>query len=48
MLPTALEQQALDLLWNSRLDQAYAAAEEGYLLSLDLGHGWGWHVTTMA
>ena len=48
LLPVALEQQGLELLANSSFEQAYAAAEEGYLLSLDLGHGWGWHLATMA
>jgi DNA-binding CsgD family transcriptional regulator len=48
LLPAALEQQALELAWNSNFDQAYAAAQEGYLLSRDLGHGWGWHLATMA
>jgi DNA-binding CsgD family transcriptional regulator len=48
LLPVALEQQGLELLANSNFEQAYAAAQEGYLLSLDLGHGWGWHLATMA
>ena len=48
LLPVALEQQALELVRNSSFDLAYAAAQEGYALSVDLGHGWGWHLTTMA
>jgi len=48
LLPAALNQQARELLRNSSFTQAYAAAEEGYLLSADLGHGWGWHLNTMA
>ena len=48
LLPVALEQLALELVRNSSFDLAYAAAQEGYVLSLDLGHGWGWHLTTMA
>ena len=48
LLPAALNQQARELLRNSSFTQAYAAAEEGYLLSTDLGHGWGWHLNTMA
>jgi DNA-binding CsgD family transcriptional regulator len=47
ILPLALTQQSLELLWNSRLDLAYAAAEEGYQLSLDVGYGREWHLTTM-
>jgi DNA-binding CsgD family transcriptional regulator/tetratricopeptide (TPR) repeat protein len=47
VLPIALEQHALDLLWNSQFDLAYAAAEEGYQLTAGAGHG-GWHLTTMA
>jgi DNA-binding CsgD family transcriptional regulator len=48
MLPIALEQHALELLWNARLQAAYAAAEEGYRLTLDIGQGWGWHLAVMA
>lgn len=48
LLPAALNQQARELLRNSSFSQAYAAAEEGYLLSVDLGHGSGWHLNTMA
>ncbi len=48
LLPAALNQQARELLRNSSFSQAYAAAEEGYLLSEDLGHGAGWHLHTMA
>ena len=48
LLPIALEQHALELLWNARLRAAYAAAEEGYRLTLDMGQGWGWHLAVMA
>ena len=48
LLPVVLEQLGRELLWNSEFDRAHAAAEEGHLLSLDLGHGRGWHLTTMA
>jgi DNA-binding CsgD family transcriptional regulator len=48
MLPIALDQQAAELFRNSNFDLAYAAAEEGYRLSLDLGQGLGWHLMTMA
>ncbi len=48
LLPAALNQQARELLRNSSFTEAYAAAEEGYRLSGDLGHGWGWHLNTMA
>ena len=47
LLPIALEQYAMDLLWNSQLDLAYAAAQEGHQLTAGAGHG-GWHLTTMA
>jgi DNA-binding CsgD family transcriptional regulator len=47
LLPAALNQQARELLRNSSFRQAYAAAEEGYLLSVDLGHGGGWQLHTM-
>jgi DNA-binding CsgD family transcriptional regulator/tetratricopeptide (TPR) repeat protein len=48
LLPIALEQHALELLWNARMQAAYAAAEEGYRLTLDMGQGWGWHLAVMA
>lgn len=48
MLPMALDQQAGELFRNSDFDLAYAAAEEGYQLSLDVGQGLGWHLMTMA
>lgn len=41
LLPKALEQQSMYLIENSRFDAAYAAAEEAYRLSLDVGHGSG-------
>ena len=47
LLPIALEQYAMDLLWNSQFDLAYAAAREGYQLAAGVGQG-GWHLTTMA
>ena len=48
LLPTALDQHAAELFRNSAFDLAYAAAEEGYALSVELGQGWGWHTLTMA
>jgi DNA-binding CsgD family transcriptional regulator/tetratricopeptide (TPR) repeat protein len=48
VLPLALMQQAMEYVWNSRLDFAYAAAEEGYRLSLDLGYEGDWHLAPMA
>jgi DNA-binding CsgD family transcriptional regulator len=48
LLPLALEQQALELGATGSFDLAYAAAEEGYRLSLDVGHGLGWHLVNMA
>jgi DNA-binding CsgD family transcriptional regulator len=48
LLAPALRQQAQDLVWSSQFDLAYAAAEEGYRLSLDLGYGPAGHLTNMA
>jgi ATP/maltotriose-dependent transcriptional regulator MalT len=48
VLPVALDQQAAELFRNSNFDLAYAAAEEGYRLSLDLGQGPGCHLETIA
>ena len=48
LLPRALETQSWELVNNSRFDLAFAAAEEGYQLSLDVGHGGGWPLINMA
>ena len=48
MLPEALEEQAMILIENDSFDLGYAAATEGYRLSLDVGHGSGWHLMNMA
>jgi DNA-binding CsgD family transcriptional regulator len=48
VLPLTLEQQAFELLACNDFDRAYAAAEEGYRLCLDMGHGHGWHLVNMA
>ena len=48
LLPRALEQQSWELVNSSNFELAYAAAEEGYRLSLDVGHGGGWPLTNMA
>jgi len=48
MLPEALEEQAMVLIENESFDLGYAAAVEGYRLSLDVGHGSGWHLMNMA
>src|SRR5215472_3073192 len=49
LLPMALQKQALELVASSSFDLAYAAAEEGYRLSVDTGHGGsGWHLANMA
>jgi DNA-binding CsgD family transcriptional regulator len=48
LLAPALRQQAQDFVWSSQFDLAYAAAEEGYRLSLDLGYGPAGHLTNMA
>jgi DNA-binding CsgD family transcriptional regulator len=48
VLPLALQHHAKELLRTGRVDLAYAAAEEGYALSIELGHGAGWHLATLA
>ena len=48
LLAPALRQQARDFVWSSQFDLAYAAAEEGYRLSLDLGYGSAGHLMNMA
>jgi DNA-binding CsgD family transcriptional regulator len=48
LLPMTLEQLALELISTGSFDRAYAAAEEGYRLSVDIGHGGGWHLANMA
>jgi DNA-binding CsgD family transcriptional regulator len=48
-LPSALRQLARELLWSSQFDLAYAAAQEGYRLSIDLSYyGAAWHLMNMA
>jgi DNA-binding CsgD family transcriptional regulator len=47
-LPRALARQAAEFLRVSQFDPAYAAAQEGYRLSLDVGHGQGFHLANMA
>ncbi|MBV9415750.1 MAG: hypothetical protein JO363_12285, partial [Solirubrobacterales bacterium] len=46
-LPRALERQAYELVSISSFDLAYAAADEGYRLSLDIGQSVGWHLIDM-
>jgi DNA-binding CsgD family transcriptional regulator len=48
LLPLALRRQAAELVWSSQFDLAYAAAQEGYRLSLDLGYGSAGHLVYMA
>ena len=48
LLPPALRQQAVEYLWSSQFDLAYAVAQEGYRLSLDLGYGSAEHLMNMA
>ena len=48
LLPMTLQKQALELLACSSFDLAYAAAEEGYQLSVEIGYGTGWHLANMA
>ena len=49
-LPMALRWQAVELVWASQFDLAYAAAQEGYRLSLDFGYGaaTAWHLMNLA
>jgi ATP/maltotriose-dependent transcriptional regulator MalT len=47
-LPIALHRQTLELIWNSRFDLAYAAAQEGHRLAIDLGYGAAAHLASMA
>jgi DNA-binding CsgD family transcriptional regulator len=47
-LPRALARQAAEFLRVSQFDPAYAAAREGYRLSLDVGYGHGFHLANMA
>jgi len=49
-LPYALEAQASQLLGRGRFDLAYASAEEGRRLALDLGQQWiaTWNLTDLA
>jgi DNA-binding CsgD family transcriptional regulator len=46
-LPRALQQQGYELVATSSFDLAYAAADEGYHLSLDIGQSGGWHLIDM-
>ena len=48
LLPMALHRQALALQWNSLFDRAFAAAQEGYQLALEVGYGVGAHLGTLA
>ena len=48
LLPPTLHKQSMELFSSSSFDLAYAAAEEGYRLSIELGHGQGWHLANMA
>ena len=48
LLPMALHRQALALQWQSAFDAAYAAAQEGYRLALEVGYGTGVHLATIA
>jgi DNA-binding CsgD family transcriptional regulator len=47
-LPRALEAQSYELVSASSFDLGYAAAAEGYNLSVDVGHGGGWQLIDMA
>jgi hypothetical protein len=48
LLPMALHRQSIELLWNSRFDLGYVAAQEGYRLAIELGYGTGAHLANMA
>ena len=48
LLHEALRRQTMELVWNSQFELAYAAAHEGYRLSLDIGYGSGSHLANMA
>lgn len=48
LLPLALRRQAVELSFCSQFDLAYAAAREGYRLSLDVGYGSAGHLASMA
>jgi DNA-binding CsgD family transcriptional regulator len=48
LLPPALRQQAVEYLWSSQFDLAYAVAQEGYRLAVDLGYGSAGHLMNMA
>jgi len=48
LLPLVLRRQAMEFLWLSQFDLAYAAAQEGYRLSVDLGYGSSGHLVNMA
>ncbi len=48
LLAPALRYQAREFVWSSQFSLAYAAAQEGYRLSLDLGYGAAGHLMNMA
>jgi DNA-binding CsgD family transcriptional regulator len=48
MLGPALRTQAQEAVWSSQFNLAYAAAQEGYRLSLDLGYGVAGQLINMA
>ena len=48
LLPLTLHRYGQELVWNSEFSLAYAAAEEGYRLSIDIGYGTGDHLDNLA
>ena len=48
LLPLALHRYAQELIWNSEFSLAYAAAQEGYRLAIDVGYGTGGHLANIA
>jgi DNA-binding CsgD family transcriptional regulator len=48
LLPLALHRYGQELVWNSEFSLAYAVAQEGHQLSIDVGYGTGGHVANLA
>jgi DNA-binding CsgD family transcriptional regulator len=48
LLPLALHRYGQELVWNSEFSLAYAVAQEGHQLSIDVGYGAGGHLANLA
>ena len=48
LLPLALHRYGQELIYNSEFSLAYAVAQEGHQLSIDVGYGTGDHVANLA